>query len=244
MTVIQSYDFFKYLFVKGRWPKLFVNQTISYSEKRGVHLPSEHQTSSSSASWYPWSTSQTSPEQTKQRLVSQVDIKNVILQCSDCWAKTSFKSLSFLLTSIMFLCPAKMASWWLIIIYFIPVSCHNYFIFVRFQSRLISFAINCHLVADVIVNACNATFQRRNSDSTLFHTPIYKWNSFQLSQICDILFEMLTLRLRAVFHPGPETDSSKFVQINIRSLATKSSPNFQIWNLEARDLTLPASLVT
>ena len=46
--------------------------------------------------------------------------------------------------------------------------------------------------------------------------------------ICDILFQMLTLRLRAVFHPGPETDSSKFVQINIRSLATKSSPNFQI----------------
>ena len=161
MSVMQSYDFFKYLFVKGRWPKLFVNQTISFSEKgeftfhlnirqalhQRVDIPSQllgHLLSD------------------KRRLVSHL-IEHVILQCSDCWAKTPFKSVSFLRTSIIFLCPAKIASWLLIMLHFIPVSCHNFCKIVQFQCRLILFAINCHLVADIIVNACNATFQRKNS---------------------------------------------------------------------------------
>ena len=148
---------------------------------------------------------------------------------------------------MIFLCPAKMASWWLITLSFISVSCNNCF-YLRAFAIKVDFVCNQHSTVTWLPTSLSMLATRPSKAETrILHssTPLYiSGNSIQSSQICDILFQMLTLRLRAVFHPGPETDSSKFVQINIRSLATKSSPNFQIWNLEARDLTLPASLVT
>ena len=84
-------------------------------------------------------------------------------------------------------------------------------------------AINWHLIANVIVNACHSTLQGRNPQSAFLHTPARRWRRLTClvmdilemwrRQNCNVS-EILTLQLRAVFHPGPETDRSKIGQIN------------------------------
>ena len=98
---------------------------------------------------------------------------------------------------------------------------------------------HCHLIVDIIVNACYLTLQGRNPHPTVLHTPgrncsflIYLWNVTEKKN-CNVS-EILTLHLRAVFHPGPETDRSKIGQINNWRTLWGCCFQFWGWNLKRK----------